>query len=80
MNHVATESHPSQMHANTVDSSMTQYWMRQGPKTAAFLLVIPGCAAIGYGVGMLTSHSLPYSVIGVGAGLLVWGLIVALSS
>jgi hypothetical protein len=61
------------------DPEMMRYWMRQGPKTAAFLLVIPGCATIGYGLGMLASKPLPYGVIGLGAGLLVWGLIVALS-
>ncbi len=59
---------------------MAEYWMRQGPKTAAFLLVIPGCATIGYGIGLLTGHPLPSSMIGMGAGLLIWGLIVALSS
>jgi hypothetical protein len=53
--------------------------MRQDSKTAAFLLVIPGCAIVGYGIGLLASHPLPYSVIGFGAGLLVWGLIVSLS-
>lgn len=62
------------------DPQMAQYWMRQGPKTAAFLLVIPGCAIIGYGLGLLTGHSVPCSVIGVGTGLLIWGLIVSLSS
>lgn len=62
------------------DPKMMRYWMRQGPKTAAFLLVIPGWAMVGYGVGLLTAHSLPYSVIGFGAGLLTWGLIVALSN
>ena len=36
-----------------LDPKMMRYWMRQGPKTAAFLLVIPGCIAIGYGVGLL---------------------------
>jgi hypothetical protein len=59
---------------------MMRYWMRQGPKTAAFLLVIPGCAAIGFGVGMLASKPTPFSVIGLGVGLLVWGLIVSLST
>jgi hypothetical protein len=62
------------------DPEMMQYWMRQGPKTAAFLLVIPGCTAIGYGIGLLANHSLPFSVIGLGAGLLIWGLIVSLNS
>jgi hypothetical protein len=61
------------------DPEMMRYWMRQGPKTAAFLLVIPGCATIGYGIGILGSKPLPYSVIGLGVGLLVWGLIVSLS-
>ena len=50
-----------------------RYWMRQGPKTAAFLLVIPGCATIGYGIGLLASKPLPYSVIGLGVGLLRLG-------
>ena len=62
-----------------LDPQMMRYWMRQGPKTAAFLLVIPGCAIIGYGIGLLAMHALPYSVIGFGAGLLVWGLIVSFS-
>jgi hypothetical protein len=60
-----------------LDPKMMRYWMRQGPKAAAFLLVIPGCAIIGYGMGLLTAHSLPYTVIGLGAGLLTWGLIVS---
>jgi hypothetical protein len=62
-----------------LDPQMMRYWMRQGPKTAAFLLVIPGCAIIGYGIGLLAKTPLPYSVIGFGAGLLVWGLIVSFS-
>jgi hypothetical protein len=62
-----------------LDPKMMRYWMRQGPKAAAFLLVIPGCAIIGYGAGLLANHSLPYSVIGFGAGLLTWGLIVSFS-
>ena len=80
MNHEAADSYRAQAQANAIDPNMTQYWMRQGPKTAAFLLVIPGCATIGYGVGLLAWHSLPYSVTGLGAGLLIWGLIVALGS
>ncbi len=62
-----------------LDPQMMRYWMRQGPKAAAFLLVIPGCALIGYGIGVLARLPLPYGVIGVGAGLLVWGLIVSFS-
>ncbi len=61
------------------DPQMMRYWMRQGPKTAAFLLVIPGCATIGYGIGLLASRPLACGVIGIGAGLLVWGLVVALA-
>jgi hypothetical protein len=61
------------------DREMVRYWMRQGPKTAAFLLVIPGCTTIGYGIGLLTSKPLPCSVIGLGLGLLVWELIISLS-
>lgn len=61
------------------DPQMMRYWMRQGPKTAAFLLVIPGCSAIGYGIGLLVSKPLPFGIIGVGAGLLAWGLIVSLT-
>lgn len=56
-----------------------EYWARRGAKTAAFLLVIPGCAVVGYGIGLLTGQVVPASVIGFGAGLLVWGLIVALT-
>lgn len=62
-----------------LDPKMMRYWMRQGSKAAAFLLVMPGCAMIGYGAGLLASRPLPYSVIGAGAGLLIWGLIVSLA-
>lgn len=62
------------------DPEMVKYWVKQGPKTAAFLLVIPGCTAMGYGAGMLSASVIPYSVIGFGAGLLVWGLVVALTN
>lgn len=61
------------------DPQMMRYWMRRGPKTAAFLLVIPGCAIIGGGVGLLLQRLLPWGIIGAGVGLLVWGLIVALA-
>lgn len=61
------------------DPQMMRYWMRQGPKTAAFLLVIAGCAMVGYGAGLLASKPLPFGIIGVGTGLLVWGLIVSLT-
>ena len=55
------------------DPEMMRHWIRNDLKTAAFLLVIPGCGIIGYGIGLLASKPLPYSIIGVGAGLLVWG-------
>lgn len=61
------------------DPQMMRYWMREGPKTAAFLLVIPGCATIGCGAGLLASRPIPYGIIGLGVGLLTWGLIVALA-
>ena len=61
------------------DPQMMRYWMQQGPRTAAFLLVIPGCTAIGYGIGLLLQKPLPWGIIGGGAGLLVWGLVVALT-
>ena len=54
------------------DPKVMRYWMRQGSKTAAFLFVIPGCAILGYGIGLLASRALPYSVIGFGAGFLAW--------
>ncbi|HEV7966671.1 MAG TPA: hypothetical protein VGP19_03815 [Candidatus Acidoferrales bacterium] len=62
-----------------LDPKMMRYWMRQGPKAAAFLLIIPGRAILGHGAGLLARHSLPYSVIGFGAGLLIWGWIVSFS-
>ena len=62
-----------------MDPRTTREWMRPRPNAGAFLLVIPGCTAIGYGAGPLVNHSLPYCVIGFGAALLIWGLIVSLS-
>ena len=59
--------------------SEMKYWARRGPKTAAFLLVIPGTTLIGLGVGLLTGQLVPGLVIGFGAGLLLWGLIVVLT-
>ena len=61
------------------DPEMVKYWMMQGPRTAAFLLVIPGCALMGYGVGMILAAPLACGLIGLGAGALVWGLVVALT-
>lgn len=62
-----------------MDQEEMKYWARRGTKTAAFLLVIPGCALIGVGIGMAMAQIVPASVIGFGAGLLVWGLVVALT-
>ncbi len=60
------------------DPEMIKYWIWQGPRTAAFLLVIPGCTVMGCGLGLLLHRLLPFGVIGFGAGMLAWGLIVAL--
>lgn len=62
-----------------MDAEELKYWARRGPKTAAFLLVIPGSTIIAVGIGLLIGQTLPVSVIGFGSGLLVWGLIVALT-
>ena len=62
-----------------MDTEEMKYWAKRGPKTAAFLLVIPGSAIIGLGIGLHTSYTIPTTVIGFGAGLLLWGLIVALT-
>jgi hypothetical protein len=61
------------------DAERMAYWERRGPKIAAFLLVIPGATVIGVGIGMVASQIIPASVIGFGAGLLIWGLVVALT-
>ena len=58
---------------------MCDFWARRGSKTAAFLLVIPGCGLIGLGVGLLINQMLAASVIGLGVGMVVWGLVVALT-
>ncbi len=42
----------------------------------AFLLIIPGCTAIGAGVGLFLSNLVAGGVTGVGLGFLLWGLIV----
>ena len=63
----------------TPNEEEIRYYARQGPRTAAFLLVIPGSTLIGLGVGLLTTQMIPLALIGFGAGLLVWGLVVALT-
>jgi hypothetical protein len=64
---------------NGMDKAEIKYWARRGAKTGAFLLVIPGSAITGLGIGLLTNHIVPTTVIGLGAGLLLWGLIVVLT-
>lgn len=61
------------------DESIGNYSPEHDSRTAAFLLVVPGFTLIGVGVGLLSTNLVPYSTIGFGAGLLVWGLIVALT-
>ena len=56
-----------------------EYWARRGSKTGAFLLIIPGSAIVGLGIGLLLNQVIPDTVIGAGAGLVLWGLIVALT-
>jgi hypothetical protein len=62
-----------------LDAERMAYWEKRGPKIAAFLLVIPGATIVGLGIGMLGAQVVPGSIIGFGAGLLIWGLIVALT-
>jgi len=61
------------------DPEIQKYWIKQGPRTAAFLLVIPGCTLMGYGAGLMLAAPLACGLIGLGAGALVWGLVVALT-
>lgn len=62
-----------------VDAEDVKYWARRGSKTAAFLLVIPGSTIIAVGIGLMFGQLIPTSAIGFGAGLLIWGLVVALT-
>jgi hypothetical protein len=66
------------MSTHKMATAEEMYWAREGSRTAAFLLVIPGAALIGYGYGMMTGQQLPSAVIGFGAGMVIWGLVVAL--
>lgn len=47
-------------------------------RAASFLLVIPGVLLIGVGVGMAVNAVEAGATVGLGGGLAVWGLIVAL--
>jgi hypothetical protein len=51
---------------------------RDSRRAAAFLLIIPGSAAIGFGIGLALASPAAGLIIGIGAGALIWGLIVAL--
>lgn len=61
------------------DLDKMKYRERRESKSAAFLLVIPGSTIMGFGFGLLSGHMTPSAIIGFGAGLLIWGLIVALT-
>jgi hypothetical protein len=43
----------------------------------AFLLVIPGMAVFGGGIGLATGHGLAGAIAGLGLGAVTWGIIVA---
>jgi uncharacterized membrane protein YedE/YeeE len=61
------------------DLAEMKHCERREAKSAAFLLVIPGSTIIGFGIGLLAGHTTATAVIGFGAGLFIWGLIVALT-
>jgi hypothetical protein len=61
------------------EMEMCDYWARRGSKTAAFMLVIPGCGIVGLGIGLIVNQMLAASVIGLGVGMVLWGLVVALT-
>lgn len=64
--------------ANVSPNEM-EYWAHRGPKMAAFLLVIPGATVLGFGLGLALHSIIPWTVMGLGAGMLLWGLVVALT-
>jgi hypothetical protein len=43
----------------------------------AFLLVIPGTATFGAGIGMAFGQAIPGAVAGLGLGAVIWGVIVS---
>jgi len=69
---------PGSPASSPVDREELKYWAERGAKTAAFLLVIPGSTIAALGVGILVGQTVPVAVVGLGAGMLLWGLIVAL--
>lgn len=44
----------------------------------AWLLIAPGSALVGLGVGLLFNKLVAGGLVGVGVGILLWGLVVAL--
>lgn len=50
--------------------------IHEGVKAGAFLLVIPGFALMGAGIGLALQSLIPGSIIGLGAGMAAWGLVV----
>lgn len=66
------------MYAEKMTQREEMYWAREGSRTAAFLLVIPGAGLFGYGYGLVSHFQIPGAMMGTGAGLVIWGLIVAL--
>lgn len=45
---------------------------------AAFLLIIPGALLVGFGIGLALREPGIGAITGLGGGVLLWGLIVAL--
>lgn len=66
------------MYSGKMSQQEEMYWTREGSRTAAFLLVIPGAALFGFGYGLISNLQIPGAIMGTGAGLMIWGLIVAL--
>ena len=69
---------PGSPASSPVEREELKYWAERRAKTAAFLLVIPGSTIAALGVGILVGQTVPVAVVGLGAGMLLWGLIVAL--
>lgn len=61
------------MYPTTTSTNESQRSWRE-----AWLLIAPGSALIGVGVGLLFDKLVEGGLVGVGLGTLVWGLIVAL--
>lgn len=46
-------------------------------RSPAFLLIVPGALLLGFAVGLAFANPAPGVIGGLGVGLLIWGLIVA---